>query len=168
MKALVFCLLMAATSAWAEKVPTSPSADADHAVSIFTNLSSGSMVWTNDYDVPMVLRAARLQSLSGTNTATISRSRLYDEDIQRISYVVQTNEFSEVVTNYYHQVTNVTALISSNTVASAAFTNAQAVFSINAVVSERLLVDHEYTFPGDVWYIVWGSTNSRAELHFSR
>lgn len=169
MKMVAFCLaLMSATALWAEKIPSSPSAESEHAVSIFTNLSSGVMVWTNDYDVPVVLKAVRLQSLSGTNTAVISRTRLYDEDVQRVGSVVQTNEFDEVVTNYYSQVTNVTASISSNTVASATFTNSQAVLSINAPVAERRLVDYEYTFAGDVWYVLWGATNSRAELHFSR
>jgi len=137
----------------------------DHGLTLTTNLTSGSLVWTNSAKAPVKLNSILLD-MSGVNTVSVSLVRFYDVEYQRRASEVITNEFGDVVTNVYNQVTNVVASVSSNNLVSAIVTN-DAWLGINHLSPSQRLPEGLYSRRGDVWILQSGTSSSPAVIDFS-
>lgn len=169
MKTLVVCLVMAlAAAAGAEQISSANDPGARHAVTVTTNLSSGSLVWTNSLDPLITLRSAWIGlGAAQTSACGVSVVRRYDADYQRVGSLVETNEFGDIRTNYYSQVTNVTVAVFSNNMVATTSTNVAMLFSINSADAARRLPEDLYSVRGDVWYFWGGTTNEAITFSFT-
>lgn len=169
MKTLVVCLLMVmAAAAGAEEKSSANDPGARHAITVTTNLSSGSLVWTNALDPLITLRSAWIGlGAAQTSACGVSVVRRYDADYQLVGSLVETNEFGDIRTNYYSQVTNITVAIYSNNLVATTSTNAAVLLSINSADPALRLPEDLYSVRGDVWHFWGGTTNSPITFSFT-
>lgn len=171
MKTLVVYLsiaLLAAARVGGEEIGAYTDMPYRHALTVTkTANTNGLIVWTNTVKYPITLRSVHFNGGAGhTSSVGVSFFRLYDYDHQVRATEVVTNEFGEIQTNVFNQVTNITAYATSNLLASTTATNTSTIISINQLEATLRIPEDLYTKQGDVWYF-WGRASKPVTFSFT-
>lgn len=133
----------------------------DHLVSYMTNASNvGVLSFTNDFVEPWQFAGIWLQSPAlKTNTMTVALVRRFDEARQEQGTLVETNFAGQVVTNWYHTITNVVSTTITNGLIALQATNLLTGYA-DTEVSAVKIPNGFYILQGDILTFSFSYTNS--------
>lgn len=133
----------------------------DHLISYMTNATDvGVLSFTNEIVEPWQFSSIWLQAPALiTNTMTVSMVRRFDEARQEQGELVETNDFGQVVTNWYHTITNVVSTTMTNGIIVLQATNLLTGYA-DGEVSAVKFPNGLYALPGDVFRFSFSYTNA--------
>ena len=133
----------------------------EHLVSYMTNASDvGVHSFTNSVVEPWRFSSMWLQSPALiTNTMTVAMVRRFDEARQEQGTLIETNFAGQVVTNWYHTITNVVSTVMTNGIIALQATN-QLTGYADTEISAVKIPNGFYVLPGDVLTFSYTYTNA--------